>query len=104
MQTYVALREARVAATSPADFERRKAAILREHGASPEALRDFVRRHADDVMFMRGVWEEIGDAVDAFEEGRPGEDSAAASLTPTRSSTAASSSRRSTPDLRARPR
>lgn len=40
-------------------FERRKAEILDEHGATPQDLAAFVQRHGDDVAHLSAVWDTI---------------------------------------------
>lgn len=64
VDTYVALREASVLATSDSDFQRRRQQILRAHGATDSALVQFVRDHAGDLAYMNRLWQDIGARVE----------------------------------------
>lgn len=52
-------REAIVTDSARPEFERRKEAILAEHGATEEQLRDFVRLHQRDFALMNAIWDTI---------------------------------------------
>ncbi len=59
VRTYVALREARYAAASAADFESRKSTILSKEGVTGAALEAFAKRHSSDPAYMQAVWDEV---------------------------------------------
>ncbi len=90
VSTYVALRKARAQATSKQDFVARRERVLGQRGVTSEQMRVFVRAHGDDLRYMRGVWEEIGERLEPKEEPKP-DSLPPRPPTPTRSSTAASS-------------
>lgn len=45
------------------EFERRKAEILKEHGATEEALRNFVDRHYRRPGVLAAVWDSIANRL-----------------------------------------
>lgn len=62
---YVALRLAEAEASSPADFDTRKAEILERYGTSGEEMLAFIEAHAHDVAYMAALWDTVQTRIEA---------------------------------------
>jgi hypothetical protein len=56
---YVALADAQKTARSPEQFEQTKQKILKEFGATPESMQEFIRVYSRDISRMATIWDSI---------------------------------------------
>lgn len=63
VEVYVALRQAQIAARTPAEFETAKQKVLQQAGVSEETLEQFIAEHAGEVNMMANVWDTIANRL-----------------------------------------
>ncbi|MEX2283229.1 MAG: hypothetical protein WEE89_12165 [Gemmatimonadota bacterium] len=64
VELFVALRNAKKSARSPADFELQKRQLLADAKVTEEQFKSFADAHAEDLAFMAAVWDSIQNRLD----------------------------------------
>ena len=65
VDTYVDLRVAALGGEGDTITDSARAVVLERHGVSEEDLLDFASAHGGDLVFMRGVWNDVEARLDS---------------------------------------